>query len=96
MKFIQIAGTKEVVITTKKANAVTDGEKGFAEQTVANRIGFILPAGCKANLKEGNTFYTKASYIKGTFYVGGNFAYNATLVTYFGGDAKDTDNIVKY
>lgn len=96
VKFIQIAGTKEVVITTKKANAVTDGEKGFAEQTVANRIGFILPAGCKANLKEGNTFYTKASYIKGTFYVGGNFAYNATLVTYFGGDAKDTDNIVKY
>ncbi len=98
VKFIQIAGTKEVVITTKKANAVTDtdGGKGFAEQTVANRIGFILPAGCKANLKEGNTFYTKASYIKGTFYVGGNFAYNATLVTYFGGDAKDTDNIVKY
>lgn len=96
VKFIQIAGTKEVVITTKKANVVTDGEKGFAEQTVANRIGFILPAGCKANLKEGNTFYTKASYIKGTFYVGGNFAYNATLVTYFGGDAKDTDNIVKY
>ena len=47
-------------------------------------------------MKEGNTFYTKASYIKGTFYVGGNFAYNATLVTYFGGDAKDTDNIVKY
>lgn len=92
VKFIQIAGTKEVVITTKKANAV---EKGFAE-AVTDRIGFILPAGCKANLKEGNTFYTKASYIKGTFYVGGNFAYNSKLVTYFGGDAKDTDNIVKY
>lgn len=92
VKFIQIAGENEVVITTKKANQAN----GFAETIVGERIGFILPAGCKANLKEGNTFYTKASYIKGTFYVGGYFAYNSTLITYFGGATTDTDNIVKY
>ena len=93
IKFIQIGGENEVVITTKKANGV---DEGFTETKPAGRIGFILPVGCKANLKEGNTLYTKAAYVKGTFYVGGKFGYNSVLTTYFGGVDKDTDNIVKY
>lgn len=92
IKYLEVAGTDEVVITTKEAN--TTG--GFKESTIADRIGFILNEGAKANVKEGNTLYAKAAYLKGTIYVGGNFAYNSTLVTYLGGANTDTDNIIKY
>lgn len=92
IKYLEVAGTEEVVITTKVANAAG----GFNEGTIANRIGFILNEGAKANVKEGNTLYAKAAYLKGTIYVGGNFAYNSTLVTYLGGANTDTDNIIKY
>lgn len=92
IKYLEVAGTEEVVITTKVANAAG----GFNEATVANRIGFILNEGAKANVKEGNTLFAKAAYLKGTIYVGGNFAYNTTLVTYLGGATTDTDNIIVY
>ena len=64
--------------------------------TIDDRIGFILKAGQKANIKEGNILWTKGAFLKGTLYLGGEFKYNLTLVTYFGGSVADQKNIIKY
>ncbi|WP_288912096.1 hypothetical protein [uncultured Bacteroides sp.] len=93
IQYIEIAGGKEVVITCKSTSAFHTTRSGSA---VAKRIGFILPEGEKANIKEGNILYTKGAFLKGTLYLGGEFAYNSTLVTYFGGSAADQKNIIKY
>ena len=92
IQYIEIAGGKEVVITCKSTSAFHTTRSG----SVAKRIGFILPEGEKANIKEGNILYTKGAFLKGTLYLGGDFAYNFTLVTYFGGSAADQKNIIKY
>lgn len=94
IQYIEIAGGKEVVITCKSTSAFHTTRSGSAN--VAKRIGFILPEGEKANIKEGNILYTKGAFLKGTLYLGGEFAYNSTLVTYFGGSAADQKNIIKY
>lgn len=91
IQYIEIAGGKEVVISS-----TTSSEFYTSRNTVAKRIGFILPAGQKANIKEGNTLYTKAAYLQGTLYIGGDFKYNETLTTYFGGNNSDINNIIKY
>lgn len=94
IQYIEIAGGKEVVITCKSTSAFHTTRSGSAN--FAKRIGFILPEGEKANIKEGNILYTKGAFLKGTLYLGGEFAYNSTLVTYFGGSAADQKNIIKY
>lgn len=94
IQYIEIAGGKEVVITCKSTSAFHTTRTGSSN--VAKRIGFILPEGEKANIKEGNILYTKGAFLKGTLYLGGDFAYNFTLVTYFGGSAADQKNIIKY
>lgn len=95
IQYIEIAGDKEVVITCKETSAFhTTRTQGSA--TIDDRIGFILKAGQKANIKEGNILWTKGAFLKGTLYLGGEFKYNLTLVTYFGGSTADQKNIIKY
>lgn len=95
IQYIEIAGDKEVVITCKETSAFhTTRTQGSV--TIDDRIGFILKAGQKANIKEGNILWTKGAFLKGTLYLGGEFKYNLTLVTYFGGSAADQKNIIKY
>lgn len=96
IQYIEIAGDKEVVITCKKTSAFhTTRTQGSA--TIDDRIGFILKAGQKANIKEGNILWTKGAFLKGTLYLGGDFAYNSNLTTYFGGNpATDINNIIQY
>ena len=95
IQYIEIAGDKEVVITCKETSAFhTTRTQGSA--TIDDRIGFILKAGQKANIKEGNILWTKGAFLKGTLYLGGEFKYNLTLVTYFGGSVADQKNIIKY
>ena len=96
IQYIEIAGDKEVVITCKKTSAFhTTRTQGSA--TIDDRIGFILKAGQKANIKEGNILWTKGAFLKGTLYLGGDFAYYSNLTTYFGGNpATDINNIIQY
>lgn len=87
--YIEVAGPSEVVITNKTA---ADG--GFAAAN--NRLqGFIMKAGTKANIKEGNRICSMAAYLKGTLYLGGEFYYNGDLQTYFGGELSDKNNIIR-
>ena len=94
IQYIEIAGGKEVVITCKSTSAFHTTRSGSAN--IAKRIGFILPEGEKANIKEGNILWTKGAFLKGTLYLGGEFKYNRTLTTYFGGDNSDINNIIQY
>lgn len=89
VKFIEVAGTDEVVITTKGSNPVFTG-------TTRRLSGFIMKEGTKANIKEGNALYTTAAYIQGTLYNGGTFDYNSDLTTYLGGRPADANNIRVY
>ena len=71
-----------------------DIDYGFA--TANNRLqGFIMKAGTKANIKEGNRICSMAAYLKGTLYLGGEFYYNGDLQTYFGGELSDKNNIIR-
>ena len=96
IQYIEIAGGQEVVITCKETSAFhTTRTQGSA--TIDDRIGFILKEGQKANIKEGNILWTKGAFLKGTLYLGGNFANNSNLTTYFGGNpATDINNIIRY
>lgn len=94
LKYVEINGNNEVVITCKSTSAFHQAIQSSTQ--VANRIGFILPAGQKANIKEGNILWTKGAFLKGTLYLGGEFKYNSTLTTYFGGDNSDINNIIQY
>lgn len=94
LKYVEINGNNEVVITCKSTSAFHQAIQSSTQ--VANRIGFILPAEQKANIKEGNILWTKGAFLKGTLYLGGEFRYNSTLTTYFGGDNSDINNIIQY
>lgn len=94
LKYVEINGNNEVVITCKSTSAFHQAIQ-YSTQ-VANRIGFILPTGQKANIKEGNILWTNGAFLKGTLYLGGEFKYNSTLTTYFGGDNSDINNIIQY
>ena len=96
IQYIEIAGGNEVVITCKKTSDFhTTRTQGSAK--IDDRIGFILKEGQKANIKEGNILWTKGAFLKGTLYLGGDFAYYSNLTTYFGGNpATDINNIIQY
>lgn len=94
LKYVEINGNNEVVITCKSTSAFHQAIQSSTQ--IANRIGFILPTGQKANIKEGNILWTKGAFLKGTLYLGGEFKYNTTLTTYFGGDNSDINNIIQY
>lgn len=86
IQYIEVNGTNEVVFTFP-----TD-----FTNSQSRLDGFILPAGTKANIKEGNALYCEAAYLKGTIYVGGLFYYRSDLTTFYGGESDDQDNVVEY
>ncbi len=86
IQYIEVNGTNEVVFTFP--TDFTDSQSRLD--------GFILPAGTKANIKEGNALYCEAAYLKGTIYVGGLFYYKSDLTTFYGGESDDQDNVVEY
>ncbi len=94
LKYVEIDADNEVVITCKKTSAFHQAIQ--QSNKVAYRIGFILPAKQKANIKEGNILWTNGAFLKGTLYLGGEFKYNSTLTTYFGGNDTDSNNIIQY
>ena len=96
IKYIEIKASKEVVISCDPDDAFyTSRKKAEGTQNIEG-IGFILPVGQKANIKEGNALNPSAVFLKGTLYLGGNFEYTGNYTSYLGGTFTDMNNIIKY
>ena len=90
IKYIEIKASKEVVISCDPEDAFYTSRK-----PENSGIGFILPVGQKANIKEGNALNPSAVFLKGTLYLGGIFDCGA-YTSYLGGTSTDVNNIIKY
>ena len=91
IKYIEIKASKEVVISCDPDDAF------YTSRKPENKgIGFILPVGQKANIKEGNALNPSAVFLKGTLYLGGKFDYTGRYTSYLGGTSTDVNNIIKY
>lgn len=83
IRYLEIAGG-DVYVNNKKG-------------VLKNLEAVIVDSSYALNITEGNKLKpSKAAYIKGYVYNGGEFAYNNDVTTYFGGNEADKENIVQW